>query len=340
MQAKKIRLKDYTTMRVGGSAQLIEPKTIIELKETLTELKTASTPFYILGSGSNTIASNDYKGVIVKPRLTLLKVSEDGRVEAGANENWDSIVRATSDFGLSGIEALASIPGTAGAAPVQNIGAYGQELADVISSVTVIDTNDIERGEYELDKNDCDFSYRNSMFKKNPGRYVITKITMQLKPTNNEAANYLQPPFYKSLQAHFNKNNITDFSPKSITSAVTKVRKTRLPDPKVVANSGSFFKNPIIDEQNFAHLQADFPDVPSWSMPNDTVKISAGWLLEQAGLKGLKNDFFGTYENNALVIINHNNGNYTELKQFRDQLNQNIKQKFNIELEQEPIELT
>ncbi len=183
MQTKQIELKNYTTMRVGGSARLVEPKTIIELKEVLSELKKSEQSFYILGSGSNTIASDSFNGLVVKPNLTGFNIFSDGRVTASSSEDWDEVVVQCSRNGLSGIETLAGIPGTAGAAPVQNIGAYGQELADVIVSVAVLDTENIERGEFEIEKQNCDFSYRNSLFKKNPGRYAITKITMQLKPT-------------------------------------------------------------------------------------------------------------------------------------------------------------
>ncbi len=340
MQTKQINLKDYTTMRVGSSTQLIVAETIRELQEILTGLKAAETSFYILGDGSNTIASDNFGGVVIKLNLTGLTLSEDGMVIASASEDWDRVVRKTSRLGLSGIEALASIPGTIGAAPVQNIGAYGQELADVIHSVTIIDTNDVERGEFELKKSDCDFSYRNSLFKKNPGRYVITKVTMQLEPTRERPANFLQPSFHKSVQAYLKNNNITDTSPNTIAAAVTEIRKTCIPDPMILPNSGSFFKNPILDQQMFASLLAKFPEIPNWPMPNDTVKVSAGWLLEQAGLKGYKNDYFGTYENNALVIINHNNGNYQQLIEFRDQLNKVIMRKFDLQLEQEPVELT
>jgi UDP-N-acetylmuramate dehydrogenase len=344
MRTKQIELKDYTTMRVGGSAQIVEPKTIIELKDVLSELKRSETPFYILGSGSNTIASDSFSGVVVKPHLTGFNISSDGRVTASSSENWNEIVVKCSSNGLSGIETLASIPGTVGAAPVQNIGAYGQELADVIVSVTVLDIENIERGEFEIEKQNCDFSYRSSIFKKNPGRYVITKIAMQLRPTQYEPSNFLQVPFYKSLQSYLDENSITDYSPSSISTAVAEVRKTRLPDPRVIANSGSFFKNTILSYQVFERLKSNFPDVPNWRMfyrpiPDDCIKVSTGWLLEKAELKGYKSEYFGTYENNALVIVNHNNGNYQQLKEFRDELNQRIIQKFNFGLEQEPVEL-
>ncbi len=339
MHIKQIDLKDYTTMQVGSSVQLIVPKTIGELQELLIRLKASATAFCILGGGSNTIASDRFGGVVVKLNLTGLTLSEEGMVIAHAGEAWDHVVRKASSLGLSGIEALASIPGTAGAAPVQNIGAYGQELSDVIHSVTVIDTNAIVRGEYELKKSECDFSYRNSLFKKESGRYVITKITLQLKPIQDRSAIFLAPSLHKSLQAYLKHNKIEDYLPTTIAAAVTEIRKTCIPDPGVLPNSGSFFKNPIVDQQLFETLQAKFPEIPYWSMPHNTVKVHAGWLLEQAGLKGYKTDYFGTYENNAVIVINHNKGNYKQLIEFRDQLNRIIMQKFGFQLEQEPFEL-
>lgn len=339
MQMKQINLKDYTTMRIGSSAQLIVTETIRKLQDVLTELKKAETHFTILGGGSNTIASDHFRGVVVKLNLVGLTISEDGLVVARASEVWDHVVRKTSSLGLSGIEALASIPGTVGAAPVQNIGAYGQELADVFQSVTVIDTADIERGEYELEKSDCDFSYRNSLFKKESGRYVITQVALQLKPTDGNPARFLKPPFHKPLQLYFSNNHLVDTSPHTITNAVTEVRRRCIPDPTIIPNSGSFFKNPILDQEMFAQLQFKFPDIPNWIMPNAHVKVPAAWLLEQAGLKGYKTDYFGTYEHNAVVVVNHNKGNYQQLIEFRDHLNELIQQKFGFLLEQEPVEL-
>ena len=340
MQTKQISLKDYTTMRVGALAQLMVPETVHELQELLVELKKTETSFYVLGGGSNTIASDRFGGVVIKLNLVGLTISEDGWVVAHASEAWDRVVRKASSLGLCGIEALASIPGTVGAAPVQNIGAYGQEVAEVIHSVTVIDTDNIERGEYELKKSECDFSYRNSLFKKNSGRYVITKITMQLEPARERLTNFLHASCHQLLQAYLKNNNITDLSPQTITAAVTEVRKICIPDPTILPNSGSFFKNPILNQQEFLTLQAKFPEIPNWPMPDDAVKVPAGWLLEQAGLKGYKTECFGTFENNAVVIINHNNGNYEQLIAFRDQLNRMIMQKFGFQLEQEPFELT
>lgn len=339
MQTKQINLKDYTTMRVGCSTQLIVPETICELQAILVELKTSETAFCVLGGGSNTIASDRFDGVVIRLNLRGLTISEDGMVVAHAGEDWDCVVRQASSLGLSGIEALASIPGTVGAAPVQNIGAYGQEVADVIHSVTVIDTDDIARGEYELKKSECDFSYRNSLFKKNIGRYVITKIALQLEPIHERPTTFLQASFHKSIQVYLKNNHITDTSPDTISTAVTEIRKACIPDPMILPNSGSFFKNPILNQQEFMALQAKFPEIPNWPMSNDAVKVPAGWLLEQAGLKGYKTDYFATYEKNAVVIINHNNGNYKQLIEFRDQLNHLIMQKFGFQFEQEPFEL-
>lgn len=321
-------------MHIGGPAKyFFELDDINQLDELAGFISDNSLDHYILGEGSNTIFSDSgFDGIVVQNRLkTFELIKESGTsasIKVGAGENWDEVVARTVDMGLSGIEALSAIPGTVGATPVQNVGAYGQEIADVL----------LELEAYDLEKNkltmlsaaECQFSYRDSIFKSSAkNRYIITSITLELKKSQ------LKPPFYTSLQKYLDANNIHDHSPASIRKTVIEVRKSKLPDPSVIANSGSFFKNPILNEAEFGDFQSNHPNAPHFQTEKG-IKIPAGWLIEAAGMKGKSSGHFSTYNLNSLVITNDGHGSYQELMDLVQQIQSTIKSKFNIDIEPEP----
>ena len=253
-------------------------------------------------------------------------------IKIGAGENWDSVVSRSVDMNLSGIEALSAIPGTTGAAPVQNIGAYGQEIADTIVSV---DAYDIENNNFvTLSSSDCGFSYRHSIFRGDAsGRYVITAITLKLY----KAAP--QPPFYKAVQEYLESKSITIYTPKVIRDAVTAIRGDKFPDPTVLPNAGSFFKNAIIEDWQLDDLKKTFPDIPTYDMSDGRFKVPTGWLIEQTGLKGQVLHGMKIHDKNALVLINDSAKSYADLAAARDEIKTAVRDKFRIEIEQEPLEI-
>lgn len=330
-----VPLAELTTMRLGGLARLIvtveSPKELVEAVEACSA---SEQPFFVLGGGSNVIARDqEFAGTIILNRIPGFDVvdedSESTTVKIGAGELWDEVVGRTVDMNLSGIEALSAIPGMAGATPVQNVGAYGQEIADSLVELEALDTSNMVL--VTLENKDCGFSYRHSIFKDPTTRHhIITSITLKL------TKNQMKPPFYTSLQNYFEQNQVTDFSPASVRQAVKAIRAVKLPDPAKVANTGSFFKNPIVDQAVADKLAGKYPQIPQFPVANVGVKLAAGWLIEQAGLKGYANHGFTTSPANALVVINQSAEKHSELELFKQEIINKVKAKFGVELEQEP----
>lgn len=327
-----VPMSRLTTMRLGGPARFcVEVGNKQELIEAVDFANNKDLPILTLGEGSNVIVRNQgFAGLVILNRIGGFEVLPDGlTIKIGAGENWDSVVKRTVDLGLSGIEALSAIPGTAGATPVQNVGAYGQEIAQTLQQLEAYDT---QSGEFiTIGHDDCQFGYRSSRFKSLQDRkYIITSITLRLAKTT------MKPPFYPRLQKYLTEHSIADFNPKNIREAVVAVRSVILPDPKLIANAGSFFKNPLIPAGNLKTLLASYPDMPHWLMANGKIKLAAGWLIEQAGLKGYVANGITTYADNALVFVNKGAKSYTDLQAFEQTVVDKVKQKFGIVLQQEP----
>lgn len=330
-----IPLSTLTTMRLGGLAQKVTTVTnATELKETVVACTDAGHKFFVLGGGSNVIARDEeFHGTIILNRIPGFDVLDDDSgkttIRIGGGENWDEVVAKTVSLNLSGIEAMSAIPGTAGATPVQNVGAYGQEIADTLIELEALDTETMEF--VTITNAECGFTYRNSIFKDPAHRHhIIVSITLTLSKTQ------MKPPFYTSLQKYFDQHNIEDYAPASIREAVVAIRANNLPDPSRIANTGSFFKNPIVDADFAASLAEQYPDMPQFPLPNVGVKLAAGWLIEQTGLKGYANYGMKTYENNALVLVNESATSYADLLNFREEIVDKVREKFNVTLEQEP----
>ena len=333
-----IPLKNYTTMRLGGNARFMtEVHTPEEVAEVCRNSRTQNLPIFILGGGSNVIVHDEgFNGIVIRNRIPGFEIVSDepghAQIKIGAGENWDEVVKRTVDLNLSGIEAMSGIPGTTGAAPVQNVGAYGQEIADTLTSLEAYDIR--EDRFVTLQSSDCGFSYRHSIFRGDDmGRYVILNIILNLY----KAAP--QPPFYAAIQNYFEANNITIFTPQIIRDAVLNIRKNKLPDPKVTPNTGSFFKNAIIEDWQLKDLLVEYPDVPKYDMPDGRFKIPTGWLIEQTGLKGKTMHGMRIHDKNSLVLINESAKSYADLAAARDEIIGAVRDKFRIAIEQEPLEI-
>lgn len=333
-----IPLKNYTTMRLGGNARFMtDARTPADVQEICQNATKQKLPIFILGGGSNIIARDEgFNGIVIRNRIPGFDIVSDEpgatTIRIGAGENWDETVKKTVDMNLTGIEAMSAIPGTVGAAPVQNVGAYGQEIADSLVSV---DAYDIAEDRFvTLQNSDCGFAYRHSIFHgSQAGRYVITAITIKLYKTAP------QPPFYAAVQTYFDEHNITIFTPQIIRDAVIEIRKNKLPDPKQTPNTGSFFKNAIVEDWQLADLKKTYPDIPTYDMPDGRFKIPTGWLIEQAGFKGQTLHGMRVHDKNALVLINESAKSYADLAAARDEIIGAIRDKFRIAIEQEPLEI-
>ncbi len=335
---ENVPIASLTTMRLGGNARYaIEVANAEQLELALNFARNRKLPFFVLGGGANSIGRDEgYDGVIIKISgggKNIIDTDNDRvLVRAQAGENWDDFVRWTVERGLSGIECLAKIPGTCGAAPVQNIGAYGQDIAGVISSVEVYDT---QKNEVTvLGKDALDMSYRSTIFNDSPdkGRYVILAVDLVLK-RNTE----LSGPLYNSLQRYLDEHNITARDPLTLYQAVAAIRADKLPDPAITPSAGSFFKNVIVSKE-----QAENPalkDAPIYWLDGHHGKLNSGWLVEKAGLAGKTFHGFRVNEKAALVLENISATSYADLDAARTEIVKAVQDKFGIKLEQEPVEI-
>lgn len=334
---EQVEIAKITTMRLGGRARYVIN---IEDKEALVRAvgfaEEQNLPIFILGDGANVIGRDEgFSGVILKSRLmgreVLKKTEKSLIIRASAGENWDELVEFISREGYSGVEAMAKIPGTVGAAPVQNIGAYGQEIKDTLISVEVYD---LQKKEFkELKNEELRFAYRRSIFNipENKNRYFITAITLELNKKE------MIPPFYTSLQKYVEDHKVEDFSATNIYRIVSEIRTEKLPDPQFIANSGSFFKNIVIDKKQAETLKQQ--EILVWQTEDGQFKVSAGWLIDQAGLKGMEFDGFRVWGKAALILVNEKAKNYKDLEKARKEIIRLVKERFNLSLEQEPVEL-
>lgn len=331
-----VSLKDFSTMRLGGVANsMCNVSSAIELEEAVQWAADKNLPVIVIGEGSNILwGDKGYDGlVIVNEIMGINKLAEDAEsatFSIGAGEDWDAAVGVLTGLGLSGIECLSLIPGKAGATPVQNVGAYGQEIADTLVSVEAYDAKTMQF--VTIDNIGCQFGYRTSRFKAaDKGRFFITSITLKLKKSQPT------PPFYASLQTYLDIHNIVNYTPQNIRDAIIAIRTDKMPDWHKVANNGSFFANPIISTAEYEALKIKYPEIAAWEY-NKGYKISAGWLLEKAGFKGYHDTATGmaTSDKTALVLINESAKSTADLLMFKNKITQKIREMFEVELEQEP----
>jgi len=289
-------------------------------------------PKLFLGCGSNILFAGNFDGLVVKNDILGKEiVYEDDEVvhlKAGAGENWHQLVLYTLDKGWAGIENLSLIPGTTGAAPIQNIGAYGVELEQVF---VCLEAFNIATGKVEtFTKEQCEFGYRNSIFKNElKGKYLICSVTLSL--SKNPRVNLS----YRTLADYIKQKGLNNPTPKQVSDAVIEIRSSKLPDPNELGNCGSFFKNPVISKNKFEHLQNEYPEVPHYPASGNLVKVPAGWLIEKTGWKGKRDGNAGTYPKQALVIVNYGEDDGKKIWQLAKQIRKDVKKEFGIELETE-----
>lgn len=285
----------------------------------------------VLGGGSNMLFVKDYDGLVLKISIKGIDVREDDDdvlVTAGAGEVWDTLVKFCVAKGYAGMENLTLIPGTVGASPIQNIGAYGVEVKDIFESCTAFE---IATGEMRtFHKADCEFAYRESIFKgKLKGKYIITSVTYRLSKKPKLQTHY------GAINAELERRGIAEPTIADVSEVVAAIRVSKLPDPSTIGNAGSFFKNPIIDQPVFEQLVSQFPDMPHYPAPDGRVKLAAGWLIEACGFKGMIEGNTGTWKNQALVLVNHGGASGQEVYRFSETIINTVQQKFGVLLERE-----
>jgi UDP-N-acetylmuramate dehydrogenase len=324
-------------MRLGGNADyLIEVHDQATLIQAAENAKKNHLPIIIVGNGSNIVWRDEgFSGLVIVNRIPGFEViSQDDfgtYVSIGAGEPWDSVIERSVEMGLSGIECLSLIPGTAGATPVQNISAYGQEISQTLVTVTAYDLFGSQT--VNIPAADCNFAYRSSIFNSSSkGRYLITGITLVL--TRNKPL----PPFYPSVANYLEQHGISDFTPAALRQAVVDIRRSKLPNPESTPNCGSFFHNPIVDESLVATLEEKFGSVPYWPENNSMFKLSAAWLIDKSGFGNYYDQQTGiaTWPYQPLVFVNRSAKSTGDLLRFADKVKSAVSQRFGIELNIEP----
>lgn len=329
---ENVSLKPYNTFSINANANLfVEIKKESELKELFDEIDQNAQEILVLGGGSNMLFTKDFKGLVIKisiPGINYVENDDEVSLSAGAGVIWNDLVTFCVAKGFAGIENLTLIPGTVGASPIQNIGAYGVELKDVFSSCTAFEiaTGQIKTFSYA----DCKFGYRESIFKNElKGKYIITSVNFIL---NKKAIIRTQ---YGAITAELAQRNIRQPSIADVSKVVAAIRVSKLPDPSTIGNAGSFFKNPVIEKAQFEELFAKFPELVHYPAPAGKIKLAAGWLIEQCGFKGKVVGQTGTWKNQALVLVNHGYASGQEVYDFSEQIIASVHAKFGVALSRE-----
>jgi len=326
-------LKTLNSFAVEARAsQLLELEDDADLQTFTGEFRFDPASDLVLGGGSNILFAGDVEGTVILNRVPGKKIIEDYGdtvlVEACAGENWHDLVTWSLDEGLSGLENLSLIPGLCGAAPIQNIGAYGVELSSVLDSVKVLDL--VDGGEQTFGLNDCQLAYRNSRFKTEIDRYLVTHIRLRLRRDFEARLDY------PDLRDELETMDIQSPTARQVSEAVIRLRRRKLPDPKACGNAGSFFKNPVIDQLLANSLKRDFPGLPIHPAGDGTVKLSAAWLIEQCGWKGRSVGDAAVSKKHSLVLVNRGKATGSELLELATSIRNSVQDEFDIELEPEP----
>ncbi|GAB5522184.1 MAG: UDP-N-acetylmuramate dehydrogenase [Roseivirga sp.] len=326
---QNVSLKPFNTFGLEAAAASFYEFTNIEALKKVLAARDKSQPLLILGGGSNMLLTQDFDGLVLKNGLRgIEKIKEDEDhiwIQVMAGENWHQFVLHCIEKQWAGVENLSLIPGTVGAAPMQNIGAYGVEIKHVFESLQAVE---IASGEvHNFDNQTCEFGYRESIFKKAAkGKYVIASVTFRLNkvPVFNTS--------YGAIQDTLKDMGVEKLTLKAVSDAVISIRQSKLPDPEEIGNAGSFFKNPTIDKFDYEGLKAEFGSVPGYKQPNDMVKVPAAWLIEQAGWKGKTFGQIGVHKNQPLVLVNYGEGKGADIRNLAFEIQASVADKFGIEL--------
>jgi len=326
-------IKPYSTFGIEAKARyFVKVSTVEELSEAMHHPCIADLPVLILGGGSNLLFTKDFEGLVIKIEFKGIEIVYQNEdivlVTAGAGEEWDNFVSICVEKGYAGLENLSLIPGVVGTCPVQNIGAYGVEVKDTIDHVTVYDRN---TGQICILTNaDCHFGYRESIFKYSAkGRYIITSVSFRLS---------LNPVFhtqYGAIKTELAAMGVNSLSLIAIRNAVISIRSRKLPDPLVIGNAGSFFKNPAVDAIHYMRLHEAFPGIVGYELADGSFKVAAGWLIEQCGWKGFRKGDAGVHAHQALVLVNYGQATGSEMLSLATEIQSSVKAKFDIDLEME-----
>jgi len=326
-------LKNLNTFGVDVKARLFtEFNSIDDLKEILSNEKFQKYKKLILGSGSNILFTGDFDGLVIRNNIDGINIAEETDdhilLEVGGGVIWDDLVNYTVNNNYGGIENLSLIPGTVGAAPIQNIGAYGVEVKDVIISVNGIFIEDLSYKTFSNDESK--FEYRDSIFKNElKDKFIVTSILLRLNKNpklNTE---------YSGIKKIIDEKNLSSISIKDLRDIIIEIRRSKLPDPKILGNAGSFFKNPIITVEQLNILRERFHDIIFYEINKESVKIPAGWLIEKSGFKGYREGNTGTYEKQALVIVNYGEATGEEIYNFSNKIIEEVFNRFEIKLKTE-----
>lgn len=325
---ENISLKNYNTFGIDVTAKRF---ICIDSVYQLQELLKVEKDIFLISGGSNMLLTKDIEKLVVHIDIKGVSIDHENENEVfltvNAGENWHEFVLWCVDNNYGGLENLSLIPGNVGTCPIQNIGAYGVEVKDTI---TKVETLHIETGKLvQFSNEECKFGYRNSIFKNEvKGKYIITSVSFKLTKQNHNFNTS-----YGAIETELTSKNIAKPNLKNISDAVIAIRKSKLPDPKEIGNSGSFFKNPVITKAHFLTLQKTYPEIPSYIVSENQVKVPAGWLIEKAGFKGKRFGDFGVHKKQALVLVNYNNATGKDIYNLAETIQKEIKSKFEIKLE-------
>ena len=326
-------LKAYNTFGIDAKAKLFAQfSTVQELQELLQMPELKQEEKLVLGGGSNVLFTKDFDGVVLRNEIKGIEVlrqdEEHVYTKVGSGEVWHDFVLYTLEHNWGGLENLSLIPGSVGAAPLQNIGAYGVELKDVFYELEAVE---LTTGQvHTFDNATCQFGYRESVFKNRlKGQYIVTSVTFRLNKKHRLNTSY------GAIQSTLQEMQVEQPTIQDVSAAVCHIRSTKLPNPKEIGNAGSFFKNPEIPLDQFENLKAQFPDIPSYPVSETTVKVPAGWLIEQCGWKGKVIENYGVHKNQALVLVNYGGAKGDQVRQLAFDIIDSVEQKFGIRLHPE-----
>ncbi|XHF35147.1 UDP-N-acetylmuramate dehydrogenase [Pseudomonas chlororaphis] len=329
----QVSLKPFNTFGVDVRAQLFaDAHSDADVREALAYAASHDVPLLVIGGGSNLLLTADIPALVLRMATRGIRVlSDDGNrvvIEAEAGEPWHPFVQHTLAQGFSGLENLSLIPGTVGAAPMQNIGAYGVEIKDVFAGLTALDRQTGELRDFSLEE--CNFAYRDSVFKQQPGRWLILRVRFAL---DRVAHLHLE---YGPVRQRLTEQGIEQPTPTDVSRAICSIRSEKLPDPAVLGNAGSFFKNPLVSAAVVAQIKAQHPDLVAYAQPDGQMKLAAGWLIERAGWKGFREADAGVHKLQALVLVNYGAATGLQLLDLAQRIQKDISERFNVELEMEP----
>lgn len=330
---EQVSLKPYNTFGIDVKARYFtQAHNDDEVREALAEARRRGIAVFVIGGGSNLLLTRDIDALVLhmasRGRRVLGVDGEQVVVEAEAGEPWHPFVQWSLEQGLCGLENLSLIPGTVGAAPMQNVGAYGVEIKDVFAGLTALDRETGELRDFDLQA--CAFGYRDSVFKRNPGRWLILRVRFALSQALQAHLDY------GPVRQRLSEQGVQQPTAQAISDAICSIRREKLPDPAELGNAGSFFKNPVVSAERVEAIRTQYPGVVAYPQADGQVKLAAGWLIEQAGWKGYREGDAGVHRLQSLVLVNHGQASGAQLHELAQRIQADILERFGVELEMEP----